>query len=67
MRCSNTDGGRKDHHMNSTNPPTTDAPADVPADADRSYPISVHAGRDGPLSRWLWLVKWLLVVPHVLC
>jgi hypothetical protein len=48
--------------MNSTNPPTTD----VPADAARSYPISVHAGRDGPLSRWLWLVKWLLVVPHVL-
>jgi hypothetical protein len=26
----------------------------------------VHARPDGPLSRWLWLVKWLLIVPHAL-
>jgi hypothetical protein len=38
----------------------------VPAHEDRSYPIRVHAGRDGPLSRWLWLVKWLLILPHAL-
>jgi hypothetical protein len=33
---------------------------------NRPYPIMVHARPNGPPSRLLWLVKWLLIVPHVL-
>jgi hypothetical protein len=27
-------------------------------------PISVQATLDEPLSRWLWLIKWILLIPH---
>ena len=31
-----------------------------------SYPVRVDASANpGPVSRWLWLVKWLLLVPHL--
>ncbi|MDQ1686596.1 MAG: hypothetical protein QOC82_3333 [Frankiaceae bacterium] len=32
--------------------------------ATLAYPVHVNARMDRRLSRWLWLVKWFLAIPH---
>jgi Domain of unknown function (DUF4389) len=35
--------------------------------AMNTYPVMLEGRLDEPLSRWKWLVKWVLAVPHWLC
>jgi hypothetical protein len=34
--------------------------------APSTYPLKVEGDLDEPLSRWRWLVKWVLIIPHVI-
>ncbi len=30
------------------------------------YPLTLKGELTEPLSRWLWLVKWFLLIPHII-
>jgi hypothetical protein len=34
--------------------------------APSAYPLQLEGELDGEVSRWQWLVKWVLVIPHVI-
>jgi hypothetical protein len=38
----------------------------VAAVATSGYPVDLRAELDEPLSRWLWIVKWFLAIPHAI-
>ena len=31
------------------------------------YPLRLEADIEPQLNRWLWLVKWFLLIPHFIC
>src|SRR3954470_15627965 len=39
------------------------SPAPSPP-TDDAYPVRVEGALDPTLSRWLWVVKWVLAIPH---
>jgi hypothetical protein len=55
-------------------PPTWAPPANAPSSAPtpigsgatRTYPARLDGHVDPTTSRWLWLVKWILVIPHAI-
>jgi hypothetical protein len=45
---------------------TAEAPAPTSLPARAVYPVRVDGQLDPTTSRWLWLVKWILVIPHAI-
>lgn len=41
-----------------------DNPENIGVPATSGYPVYVRGDLDPTLSRWMWLVKWILAIPH---
>jgi hypothetical protein len=48
-----------------TAPPAPVGAQSLPVDA-RTHPVALVGHLDPQLSRWQWLVKWLLLIPHII-
>jgi hypothetical protein len=57
--------GRGDEEAVASASPATDSVPSAGAPAG-TYPAVLAARLDEPLSRWLWVVKWLLAIPHLI-
>jgi Domain of unknown function (DUF4389) len=44
--------------------PAAAPPALISQASPTVYPVAIHGELDPELSRWLWVVKWLLAIPH---
>jgi len=42
------------------------SPTPNPRPDDVAYPVTATANLSAPPGRWLWTVKWILLVPHIL-
>jgi hypothetical protein len=49
-----------------TEPWAADQHADRATSAPGTYPVRLNGHLDPHLSRWMWLVKWVLLIPHLI-